>query len=247
MKKVFLLITVCILLEFTNVFSQNLGRVRFKNFINQDWYINVNYGSLLFCGDIKQYDFYPVEQERKWGYGVIFGKSFNQTFSLQGQIISGELSGINRNKNQQFDAEILEYSLNAVIDFTDMFCFLLFNKIDNSPKKVKLYSYVGLGYLDFRSIQKTYQEEKFVAAQGYSADGTVKEEMTTELVVPVGIGLNFRLSRALSFNLEASLRSVYSDKLDVSIVPNSSKDKYEYISLGLKYKFNLAKGYKAQL
>ncbi|MFA6923835.1 MAG: outer membrane beta-barrel protein [Bacteroidales bacterium] len=247
MKKNFLLILVFILLSTSLVFSQNIGRVRSRNFINQNWYININYGSLLFYGDIKQYDFYPVEQERKWGYGVIFGKSFNQTFSLQGQIISGELAGINRKKDRQFNADILEYSLNAVFDFTDMFCFLLLNKIDNSPKKVKLYAYIGAGYIDFRSILKTYNNEEFVAAEGYSNNGTVSEKMTTELIIPVGIGLNFRLSRALSFNIEGSFRNVNTDKLDVTVVPNSSKDKYEYFSLGLKYKFNLAKGYKTQL
>ena len=65
--------------------------------------------------------------------------------------------------------------------------------------------------------------------------------MTTELVIPIGFRFDYKINKSLSVNLDASIRNVNTDKLDAYVDYHSAKDKYEYIAIGLTYKFDLVK------
>ncbi len=209
--------------------------------------VNANFGSLLFYGDIKQYDYYPVakfDNERSWGGGLSLTKTFNSYVGLQGQYIVGGLKGTKRNLASHFTANISEYSLSAVVNLSNV----LFPEVKD--RKLTFYGYGGIGIVSFRSQLLALGTDKFIAGYGYSDtdekvkktvennDGTYyNKKKTNETVFPLALGLKYRINGKISVTLESSLRSVNTDKLDSYKAIGSAKDKYGYTSLGISYKF----------
>ncbi len=55
-------------------------------------------------------------------------------------------------------------------------------------------------------------------------------------MLPVGIGVNYKVSDKFSIELEASSRFIASDKLDAKV--SNSDDKYWFFSIGVSYNIN---------
>jgi len=68
-----------------------------------NWQININGGTSLFFGDMKQYRFWPVtnnENEWRLGAGLMVSRQFSPVFGLRGQGLFGQLSGTRRSANK---------------------------------------------------------------------------------------------------------------------------------------------------
>jgi OOP family OmpA-OmpF porin len=198
--------------------------------------VSVNGGSLLFYGDIRQYDFYPVskyQNEREWGYGLTVNKFFNPVIGLQGQLLNGRLAGTRRKQRVYFNAEVFEYSLNAVVNLSN----ISFTGKSKDNRKFTLYALAGLGLTNFKTKLMNINTDKVVSQFGYGPDRKGVTERTTEVVIPVALGLKYRVNKRFDVGLEASLRNVNSDKLDARVVVNSAEDKYGYTDLFVTYKF----------
>lgn len=211
--------------------------------------IGLNFGSLLHYGDIKQWDYLPTSDEMKWGGGLILNYQISTYFSLQGQFLIGELAGIKTNftqntgpyhdgllTNLKFNTEFYEFGLNTTISLNRLLapCYK-FNERWN------LYGLTGLGYISFRS--QSFRLDTLTGVYniynyyGWKEDGTVKDKMTRELVIPVGLGLKYKISNKFDVYLESTLRLLFSDKLDAYVRPYNFNDKYGYTSIGLIYRF----------
>jgi len=57
----------------------------------------------------------------------------------------------------------------------------------------------------------------------------------TELIFPIGGGVNYRLNDVLLLELELSTRYINSDKLDAKVAMKD--DKYIFFSVGITYLF----------
>lgn len=209
--------------------EEGSGNKLFKNMS-----VNANFGSLLFYGDIRQYDFYPVMEnnsEWAWGGGLSVNKTLNPIIGVQGQFLYGGLKGTKRQSKTYFNTQLLETNLQAVINLSN----ILF--VTKSERKTTIYGFVGLGLLNFRSQAKNLKTDAILRDYGY-VDGTEdKDKMTTETVVPMGLGFKFRINTNLDFNIESSIRNVNSDKLDATVKEGTADDKYGYTAVGITYKF----------
>jgi len=77
-----------------------------------------------------------------------------------------------------------------------------------------------------------------VADEGYKKQGTEKKKMTTELIIPAGLGIKIRLSRRFDIGLEYTQRfAPAGDKLDATIAGKRGSDGYGYFDLYLAVKF----------
>ncbi len=230
-----LLIILFSILSSIIVFSQNTTKNSFNSYS-----INVNGGTMIFYGDISDYDWYSTKSgELKFGYGISVKKSFNHVLGLQGYFLKGNLSA-SRNKEKlpasfsnsvYFNAELLEYGFSAIINFNN----LAFPK-DAKNRKCYVYGLIGAGLTSFRTIKKDITTDNILGFYGYSSDGS-KKDMTAEAVFPIGLGLKFKISKAIDISIESSVRNLHSDKLDVEESINTSKDKYGYTSIGITYNF----------
>jgi hypothetical protein len=105
------------------------------------------------------------------------------------------------------------------------------------------YAFAGIGFINYRVL--LYDEEGKVAG-GYGYDipessqlnGSTpsKSKPETDLIFPLGLGVNYKLNDRFNIELEASSRYIASDKLDGKI--RFKDDKYWFISLGVTYLFN---------
>ncbi len=233
MRKLILLIVIIVLGFSFNAKSQNAD----KGKILDNWSINLNAGASLFWGDLRQYQIYPVasyESERNGAFGVIISKKLNSAFEIRGQFIKGNLSGTKRAQKRYFEAQFNEYNINATISFSN----LIYGS--NPCRKFNFYGIGGIGFVDFRSVKKELGSNKFIASRGYSSNGTVKEKMQTETIIPFGFGAKYKLDSRFELNFENIWTMANTDLIDVT-KGDYKYDILTYTSLGLTYKFNLRK------
>lgn len=243
MKKLKALTIICLFAVALNAVSygqtdKDTGTVKYNT-----WSVTLSGGSMLFYGDLRQFDFYPISKqngkdwygfttdisERNIGFGLTVSKQFTPIFGVQGQLQKGKLSGVKRNANAYFTADVLKYSINGTVNFTNLF-------FPNSKKhSFSFYGIAGVGYVDFKTVEKKISTNAEIQSYGYGDFGQ-KRKQTTELVVPLGLGLKYKLSPKLDFGVECILNNINTDKLDAHVRANTAKDKYGYTAITITYK-----------
>lgn len=234
LKKILLSFTLLVLINSINAQDTN------QSWIKKGWTANANFGSNLFYGDIRVYNYWPVAKysnERKFAGGIIIGKQLTSFLEFRGHLLYGSLSGAKRTDlqgnpfNQYFSTKLFEYSTTFKLDITS----LIFG--GNEKRFLSVYSYAGMGLVNFRSQRKSLLDNSIIMSYGYNGNNK-KSKATTEAVFPVGGGFDFRLLDNLKMTFDVSLRFVNTDKLD-AYVNNSSgiHDMYGYTSIGITYLF----------
>jgi len=211
----------------------------------EKWYVGMQTGMLIFQGDLKQKDYFPVNQEvNEWGLGyMIYGRhNFSDNFNMQFRYLRGNLAGMESAKNRYFKAKVNEYSLQCHFNLNR----LISKKLD--PEFIYIYAYAGIGISSFRSVKRSILGDTVISTQGYITPGLSKKKATREAVFPAGFGFQFNLNRIVKHkkgytsnyyaDVMFNLSNVNTDKLDVEVDPfQSGKDKYWSITVGLTYRF----------
>ncbi|MBC8485315.1 MAG: hypothetical protein H8D45_04665, partial [Bacteroidetes bacterium] len=105
-------------------------------------------------------------------------------------------------------------------------------------------AFAGIGFINYRVLLRDGEGivingygYKITAGDSY-ANGVnpEKDKPVTDIIFPVGLGINYKLNDMFNIELEASSRFINSDKLDGKV--RYKNDKYWFVSLGLTYKFN---------
>lgn len=209
------------------------------------WSAGIHSGMLFFYGDIKTNEFLPSVSgfnELRFGTGIHANYHFNPMLAMRGSIIAGKLAGANPETDEYFEANILDYTLQAMINLNGIF----FYDYDITPFDV--YVIVGYGMVDFRTIKRKLSDDSFVRAFGFNADGSKSDRKTREMVIPVGFMLQSNIENLLNLNnyilsnidltLEFVLHNANTNKLDADLTVREVRDKYSYLALGLVYYLN---------
>ena len=208
------------------------------------WSATVSGGSMLFYGDLRQFDFFPMSKhyvkkhyhsikqnfsERKWGGGLSVTKHFSPAFALQAQFQTGTLEGIKTRQNEYFITVFNEYGVNGIINFGNLF----FPYIPNH--KINVYGLLGYSWIDFKVKRWNISTDALIHSQGYNAPGQ-EHKRTTEVCIPIGLGFKYKINKHFDIGLECQLVNVNSDKLDDHVRSLSARDKYGYTSFQFTYK-----------
>ena len=213
------------------------------------WSATLSAGSMLAYGDLRQFDFYPltIKNSKDWnytttglseydrGFSLAVSKQLSPIFGVQGMLQKGAVNGIRKSVDAHFSASFLTYGFNVKINMLPIFSPNL-----KSPK-IALYGIVGIGLCDFRTRSWGTSTNTLLGFYGYDAAGE-KADATTETVVPLGLGIKYKINKHFDLGLEATLNNLNSDKLDSRVVTGSAKDKYGYTALTLTY--NIGKNEK---
>jgi cell division septation protein DedD len=207
------------------------------------WTVGANFGSNLFYGDLRVYNYWPVgdyNNERKYAGGMFIGKKLNSFLEYRGNLLVGSLSGTKRFDlkkrpvSQYFDTRMFEYSSTLKLDISSLIAGA------KDDRFFSVYTYAGLGLVNFRSQRKSLITNKVIMSYGYK--GTHKIAATTEAVIPIGGGFDFLLTKNLKLNIDASIRFVNTDKLDAYVNHKTGiDDMYGYTSIGVSYTFDFDK------
>ena len=235
MKRLIILLAITIF-SFSNIFGQNNNeKLRPAEKVKYNtWLAGAKAGVMIPYCDIMDYDFFPSNIDSyQFGWSVFVNKQISPFVGLQAQFTSGNLYAEKSNKH--FKSSFIQYGINGYFSLTD----LIFTKVNE--KKVNLFFLVGIGLMDFRSV--LYEDGIPIAQEGYKdLENLEKDKATSEFIVPVAIGANFKLSKLIDLNFETSLNNlVSSDKLDCT--KELRNDKYGYTSIGISFKIGDSKNY----
>ncbi len=213
--------------------------------------VGLHGGWTQFYGDIRQYDFGFSKEKSEYlnGAGGIFiSYKLNSVIGFNVNVMGGTLGGAKRktgkwsnspNSNVKFKTGFVDYTLNTRVNFV--------NLMYSDRTKDRIFtSYVtaGLGFITFRSLKTRLYDTPTESAgdivgNSSTGDAGVKtKKMTTELILPVGLGIKFRISKRFDIGLEYTQRfALASDKLDATIAGKKSSDGYGYFNLFVAVKF----------
>ena len=200
------------------------------------WQININSGTSLFFGDIKENPIIPISKnnnEWRLGGGLIVGYQLSHVFGLRGQALYGQLAGTKTKLDRYFEGDYIEFNLNTTINLNNMF------GKKRSDRLVSTYLLVGVGITNYNSTFYNLSTGTKIGYIGFGYGSGIKGR-TLEGIFTGGVGVNFRLNNRLNINFETANRVMNSDKMD-GWVKNFKYDVYNYTSLGLSYRFGKRK------
>lgn len=226
MKKLSSVFITCFLLQLISV---DINAQYVKSDFNKYAYFGISGGPNLFIGDVKQYKFYPVtENKNEWTYGFAgtLGFQITPVFGLRGQALYGKLSGTKRDENLHFNAEILEGNLCMLFNINELFKY-------NPDRFLNIYAFAGLGLTNFKTRLEKLDNGSIIHERGYEEGGGF---VGTKYIgaLPVGLIFNFKLARTVKLNMEFSMHAVNTDYLD-NLKRDFSYDMYSYNAIGLTF------------
>lgn len=205
------------------------------------WNIGINAGVLAPVIPFGSNDY--TNKELNLGYGISIRKQLGHAFGLQLDGTSGKLSGSNvdavggvKGGYRAFDTR-LAYSatLSGVVNVAT---------VDFIRRKNSVNFFVSAGGgLAGYAPKVTLASNQVVDFKGIAGGGS--NTYVHELVIPIGVGVKFRLADKIALNLGYTATFVDGDNLDGSKYQFPTKDKFSYgyggleFALGSKSKPNL--------
>lgn len=236
--KLVLISGLFLLASFSGLFSQGVGKPFFR-----DWEISANVGMTSFYGDVtdKKNRFFantPFHKyfydDRGLGYGIMIEKNMNNSLSLRGFLMHGNIISHFSEEQIYFDAVLNEYYFGASYDISN----LIWGEKRNQDWE--LYGFFGIGFTDYRSWLYDMKTDKLLDRTGFGAERWLdgKDKMATETTIPFGIGFSYRFKYGLSVAFETGIHGLNTDILDSYKSDDASAEGFGYTSLALSYSFN---------
>jgi len=174
-----------------------------------------------------------ASSKRNFALGIDVTKFISHTFALQARFMRGTISGIDEYNPEYSFSTTFDYdiTLNAIVQFGNI-------SFIEKNKKLSAYATIGFGVIHFSP--DVYTDGGYVSQKGLYSQYTqplvpMDYSSTTNIVVPLGVGLKYRVSDRVSINMEYSYRATNSDKLDGFYKLLSSHDNFSYFSAGAIY------------
>lgn len=204
------------------------------------WSLSVGYGSLMMFSDISSSSIVP-DYRLRFAPTVLLSKQLAPSLAIDMQYLHGEMYG--ENSPHYFKGTLNDFSLNGVF---------YINQLGAFPGPVRdRWNFVfkmGLGANFFRSKLHYLSNDAWVREDALGMPSTrymvagydpynpeEKVEHQMELVVPVGLGVQYRINRHFDVGLESTMRFSTADNLD-NVLAGSTNDRYMYTGINLTYK-----------
>jgi len=247
MKKSLLFVALSFLISFSSFAQSETSTKRKFNYFA----IGLHGGWTQFYGDIRQYDFGFSKENREIANGaggLFIDYQLNSVIGFRANVMAGTLGGIKRapkggsgnspNNNVAFSTLFIDYTVNTTVNFV--------NLMYSDRTKDRLFTaYVigGIGFTSYRANKTRLKDTSTQSAGdvvGNSSSVVSNKEtkkFTTDLIIPAGLGIKFRLSKRFDLGLEYTQRfAPASDKLDATIGGKKGSDGYGYFDLFLAIK-----------
>lgn len=175
------------------------------------WYINLNGGLAQFWGDVQDQNPFEKYSEDKFTGGIHLGRQLSPVFGLRGNLQYGGLYSTLTKASPQEEMEatpVFDYSLQGTISLVNLFANY------KADRKYDIYGFAGIGFSNWETEHRYKPSGQIISDNGGEPSTNGPLELTSEAVVPIGGGISFQLSDALSLGLEQSWKTVNSDILD---------------------------------
>jgi len=159
----------------------------------------IKLGVLPFYGDIKQYkpDVENRYHKTDFGFALEGIKNYNEKFGLRANLMFASLSGSSPNLNLYFRNKLKELSLSGLVNINN-----LLSIYTKKERFINVYTFAGLGIINFRSKLNNYTDDTFVNAVGWDSLGNNKTSSKTDFVYPLGMGVKFKVDPKIDIGME---------------------------------------------
>lgn len=202
----------------------------------EHWYIGLNLGTSSFYGDISERsgafsninpfsgNFY---QDRDFMFGLMLTKKINGVFWTRLNLLAGTMDASNSTGNLYFKSDVVEFTGIGMLSLTEIFLG------EDITRPVNAYAFVGGGIVSYRSWKRMIDTDSLI-----DMEGTGKRK-AVNFVLPVGLGVDYRVTDQFTLTGEFSIRRLGTDRLDAHSKDGSYREGYGLISLGLHYQFEM--------
>ncbi|MGQ1888926.1 OmpA family protein [Thermophagus sp. OGC60D27] len=205
------------------------------------WSVGVGFGPVFMYADQRGYTIIP-DEDIHFGPSVLLTKHLVPAFGFELQYLQADMSG--KEGRYGFEGDLLDFSINGIA---------ILNQMSAHPGPINdhwnFYLKIGVGATLFRSrllfsetgevvqrsdLYETASSEYVVL--GYDKnDYRKKKPRQSEIVMPFGLGVMYRLNNRFDVGVESILRFSTSDNLD-NILTGATNDRYLFTSLNVSYK-----------
>ncbi len=191
----------------------------FSTGISQSLEVGPQLGGMLYTGDLDPKQFGENYKNLKPTVGLHLKYNHNDYFNLRLNLVRGSVQGRDElsgqewqlRRNLSFETSITELSLlieNNIFGFSTN---------ASKDKIFTIHAFAGIGVFKFNPrtlYDGQYVDLQPLGTEGQGMAGYEEKYSLTQLAIPMGIGLKFRLSEQLSLGLELSSRFLFTDFLD---------------------------------
>lgn len=233
-KSLFLISLLTLVLVSGETKAQGNG---YKGF--EHWYIGLNLGTSKFYGDVsgRTSSFSNANpfsgslyRDRDFMYGITLTKRFSGIFWTRFNLLAGALDAQENDLNLYFKSDIVEFSGVAMLSLSDIIGGA------DPQRRLNVYTYAGAGLLSYRAWKRQLANDSLI-----DTEGTGKHK-ASDFIIPMGIGVDYRINGQFTITGELSLRNVRSDRLDAHASVNAGQEGYGYINIGAHYQFDMPEG-----
>jgi outer membrane protein OmpA-like peptidoglycan-associated protein/opacity protein-like surface antigen len=255
-----------------NVLAQNKPATPAGSDLYKGWSLYGNIGTTMPYTDLNQYQYmhaFNYKSEYRFGMDLGVRKMLSSVVGAQGDFAFGSILGDTRKISSNiagktehdlylsqvamqlwgtpkmksgvyFKTNFWQASGSIYFDLNNVGA-TLFNARKGSlaKRRVAVYSYVGFGLMHFNTTIRTLKSDSAFTKYMSGISGK-----SYESVIPVGLGVKYKLNNRINIGVEYRLNNVLSDKLDAFVSNKSSlwlrqgtNDKYGFASIGLTYNF----------
>ncbi len=234
-------------IDFSNLTDEQIYR---KDNKYNTWDFTLGYGPIVYYTDVIDHTVLP-KGDVKFGPTIIVSKQLGRAWGIDGQFVMGNMYG--QKNNRYFKGDFFDYTLNLRFSINQLVAF------GPLGDKWDIYGKVGLGVNAFRSRLRRIDDDSFMVVsdvhnnlggypnppgwddndylvEGYDKqDPTSKTGRKTELVVPIGAGVRYRINKSFDLGAEMTMRNITADNFDVNLA-GADNDTYLFTAFTLSYK-----------
>ena len=244
-------------IDFANLEEEQVYR---KGNKYNTWAVTLGYGPVIYYVDVIDYTFFPKDN---WQFGpsVMVSKQFNRPWGIDAQFMMADMYGTKNDR--YFSGELMDFTANVTFSFNQFAIFgpirdkwNIYGKLGfglvyfRSRQQMLVDGSMNGEFLakdDFIRVRHLYAHQPGYGqledwdpddflVMGYDRKDPERQlKKESEVVIPFGIGVKYRLNKSFDVGTEVLMRRMSGDNLDVNMT-GADNDSYMYTSFNVTYK-----------
>lgn len=214
------------------------------------WSLTAGFGPVIYYTDVNDYVLFPSSHWR-FGPSFLVSKQFGRPWSVDAQFVTADMYG--EKNSRYFSGNFYDLTLNLNFSINQL---VMFGPIAD---RLNVYGKIGLGVNYFRARQRSLVTGDWITvadvydatpgyprpygwadtdylAIGYDRQNpNEKTDRGSEMLVPIGLGIDYRINKSFDIGFEMTLRNLNQDNLDVNLT-GADNDSYMAAQFTLTYK-----------
>jgi len=185
----------------------------------QSFEVGPQVGGMFYTGDLDPRKFTDQRKNLKLAVGAHLKYNFNPYFAIRANVVRGKVVGRDSlstvdwqlRRNLSFESNVTEFSLMLENNL------LGFDITPGSGKSFSLHAFAGIAVYKFnpRTLYNgQYYDLQPLGTEGQGLPGYGDKYSLTQLAIPLGAGLKFKVTDRISIGMEISSRFLFTDYLD---------------------------------